>query len=240
MKNYYAIIPATVRYDKKIPANAKLLYGELTALCNEKGFCWATNSYFAKLYETSERTIQRWLNALKEAGYITISIQSEDESSVRHIYICDSPRTKMSRGGDKNVTHNNTDNNTDNITENIYIGGVTSDDTPNNKQTKKSKAKRKRFTPPKLEEVEEYIATKSYNVDPERFFVFYDEADWYDTKGNKVRNWKQKVITWHNNSGATAKSRDNPPTPKKSIQEKLAENQRLIQQIQGGGTNATQ
>lgn len=73
-KSYYAIIPANVRYDKQLRANAKLLYGEITALCNEKGFCWATNSYFAELYEVSKETISRWISELVDRGYIKIEI----------------------------------------------------------------------------------------------------------------------------------------------------------------------
>lgn len=73
-KSYYAVIPASVRYDDKITPHAKLLYGEITALCNEKGYCWATNEYFSQLYSVSKRTISTWIKALCEAGYISAEL----------------------------------------------------------------------------------------------------------------------------------------------------------------------
>ena len=72
--NYYAIIPAYVRYDNTLKPNEKLLYGEITALCNEEGYCWATNEYFAQLYEVHSKTISQWINELKEKGYINVEL----------------------------------------------------------------------------------------------------------------------------------------------------------------------
>ena len=87
-KSYYAVIPATVRYDKTIPSAAKLLYGEITALCNQSGLCRAENTYFANLYEVSVRTVQGWINALLNAGYIRRDIQyEEDGKTVLHRYL---------------------------------------------------------------------------------------------------------------------------------------------------------
>ena len=71
---YYAIIPADVRYDKNLTPNAKLLYGEITALCNEKGFCWASNEYFSELYGVSKTSISKWISSLIERGYLQSEI----------------------------------------------------------------------------------------------------------------------------------------------------------------------
>jgi len=125
-KSYYAIIPADVRYNKSLSANAKLLYGEITALCNEKGFCWAGNEYFSGLYAVSERTIQRWINQLSGNSYIIVNYRQPSGISDmpnrcislgdKNVVVGDKNVgrwvTKMSQHHDKNVTHNNTSNNT--------------------------------------------------------------------------------------------------------------------------------
>ncbi len=69
-RSYYAIIPANVRYDEDITPNAKLLYGEITALCNERGYCWATNEYFASLYHVSKISVSNWIKQLIGKGYL--------------------------------------------------------------------------------------------------------------------------------------------------------------------------
>ena len=78
--NYFAIIPANVRYDDMLCANAKLLYGEITSLCNKEGYCWAKNSYFADLYKTTKKTISRWINILRDRGYIDVCMIRKEKS----------------------------------------------------------------------------------------------------------------------------------------------------------------
>lgn len=72
--SYYAVIPASVRYDDRISANAKLLFGEVTALANARGYCWATNNYFARLYKVRKNTVSRWLAELVAADVLAINI----------------------------------------------------------------------------------------------------------------------------------------------------------------------
>ncbi|MGX8233977.1 conserved phage C-terminal domain-containing protein [Bacillus subtilis] len=127
-KSYYAIIPANVRYDNNIRPNAKLLYGEITALCNEKGYCWATNQYFADLYSVSKKSVSNWINELVEQGYITNELiykEGSKEILHRYIRIVQYPNEeKFHRGMEEKVKDNNTSfNNTSNNTSNRYNVG---------------------------------------------------------------------------------------------------------------------
>ena len=68
--NYYAIIPANVRYDKRLKDKAKLLYGDITALSNKNGYCYASNRYFANLYGIAKMTVSQLIKNLEENHYI--------------------------------------------------------------------------------------------------------------------------------------------------------------------------
>jgi hypothetical protein len=122
-KSYYAIIPANVRYDRELTPNAKLLYGEITALCNEKGYCWAYNQYFADLYEVSKVSISKWISQLFKKGYIDIEIiYKEGTKEILHRYITivnGGIKEKLNRGIKEKFKDNSTSiNNTNNITYN--------------------------------------------------------------------------------------------------------------------------
>lgn len=63
----------------------------------------------------------------------------------------------------------------------------------------------RRFTPPTLEEIHHYCWDKGLTIDEQMFFDYYNESGWVDSKGNKVKNWKQKAITWAKHDRGNAK-----------------------------------
>ena len=83
---YFAVIPANVRYSKEISNGAKLLYAEITCLSNQHGYCWASNTYFSKLYEVSIDTISRWISELARAEFI-VTIVDNAAGNSRKIWL---------------------------------------------------------------------------------------------------------------------------------------------------------
>ncbi len=168
--NYYAIIPADVRYANITP-NAKLLYAEITALCNMNGKCTASTKYFCNLYEVSRGSIQNWLKMLEDNGYIERTVifkQGSKEILSRYIKLKD-------KGSLKNYTDNT----------NINITNTNLTDS-NSKE---------RFKKPTLDEVKNYCILRKNNIDAEAFIDFYESKNWQIGK-NKMKDWKACVRTW--------------------------------------------
>ena len=169
--NYYAILTSEVRYSKALTPNAKLLYAEITALCNMNGKCTASTEYFCRLYEVSRVSIQKWLKNLEDNNHIrrvNIYKQGSKEILTRVITLVNTPsKQKFTDNTNINITNTNlTDSNT-------KVG----------------------FVKPSIIDIKEFCKERKNNVDCETFFNFYESKDWYIGQ-NKMKNWKACVITW--------------------------------------------
>lgn len=110
--SYYAIIPSNVRYSNLKP-NTKLLYGEITALASKEGYCFASNRYFAELYDVTKNTISSWISDLHKAGFVSVQLIKEGNQVVeRRIGITQKGDTPITKKKDYNSTIINTTINT--------------------------------------------------------------------------------------------------------------------------------
>lgn len=213
--NYYAVIPADVRYNELITPNSKLLYAEITALADKKGFCWANNEYFSQLYNVSKTSISKWVSQLEKEGYIdTHLIYKEGTKQIvnRYIKIIKDPiEEKLNRYVRKvkdpieeKLKDNTTSINTTSIKEKIY--------------------KKESFKKPTLEEIEKYCVERKNKVNPKRFFNYYEANGWKVGK-NKMQDWKAAVRTWELNNFDNASKKqidEKPEWLNKEIEAKIA------------------
>lgn len=70
--------------------------------------------------------------------------------------------------------------------------------------------KKERFSKPTLEEIKNYIEEKSLNVNADDFYQYFEEGNWIDSKGNKVKNWKQKLLTWNKYKNNNTRNTNQP------------------------------
>lgn len=193
-KSYYAIIPANVRYDKSITPNAKLLYGEITALCNEKGYCWASNDYFANLYGVSKKSISSWISQLTKNKYITIQmIYKEGSKEILHRYI---------RLFEYPIEENLNTPMEENVKDNITISNNTSNNTYN-KETQDKPAKSQKHKHGEYKHVlltsDEYqgLCEEWGEQEVLRMIKILDEG--IETKGYKYKNHNLALRKWRAN-----------------------------------------
>jgi len=131
--SYYAIIPAEVRYSDINPS-AKLLYGEITALCNQKGYCWASNGYFSELYGVTKNTISTWVSALKKHGFVSVEVIRNEHKQVvkRKIGIMENRDTPIIEIVKDISKENNTKKESISLRKEIFISSVYVENTDKN------------------------------------------------------------------------------------------------------------
>jgi hypothetical protein len=95
--SFYTVIPAYVRYNHELTDFDKLLYGEIAALTNANNYCWATNKFFARVFNKHESTITRSIARLIKANVITSTLNQEN--GTERILTLSRPIRKNAQGG---------------------------------------------------------------------------------------------------------------------------------------------
>lgn len=218
---YYSILTASVRYDKNLKANEKLLFSEITALSNKYGYCTASNRYFAELYQVTERSIQDWISNLVQYGYITTTLVSKDGQIIgRKIYLSsgikESKTTsrgvvkksspdeenftgvvkKSSLGWGRNLHPNNTSINT--INNNNILSGKEPDTTPEPEEKEKSELTQKTSDSKKSK-----TTSKTDNIPYDRVIKYLNAKA--GTNYRATNKATQRLIKARFNEGMTTK-----------------------------------
>lgn len=202
---YYSILTASVRYDKDLNANEKILFSEITALSNKYGYCTASNKYFSNLFQADERSIRRWVSNLKQHGYIKINLITKDKEIIaRRIYPMSGGGDRNVRGygqkcpegGDRNVLYNNTSNN--NTSNNNILSGKEPDPTPEPEEKENTESTQKTSDSQKSE-----TTSKADNIPYDRVIKYLNAKA--GTNYRATNKATQRLIKARFNEGMTTK-----------------------------------
>lgn len=123
---YYAVLSFRILFNEELKANEKLLYAAITLLTSKEGYCFATNTYLAKLFNVQAHTISNWISHLSKLEFVKVKIIKNDKGEIiqRRIYINDTPyttnntypySTKNEEGMYQKVQYNNINNKIDRL-----------------------------------------------------------------------------------------------------------------------------
>lgn len=148
---YWSKLPAEVRYDNNLHPGAKVLYSEIDSLQRKRGYCWASNSYFAVTFKKSINTISTWVAQLIERGHVTSRV---DKSKANRRYLSTVPAStfKLMNDCSDTIPENGDSAGSDTITKNgdslsqKTVRTIPKNGEPYNRRNKKSEVE-ERETP---------------------------------------------------------------------------------------------
>ena len=114
-----AWIPTFILDDRDLNPVDKILYAVIFNLCNERGYCWASNEYLADRLGIGIATVTRSINSLKKKGVILDFYEINDKGRFRRLKIDHSmtggsnqndlnPSSKRLEGSNQNDEHKKT------------------------------------------------------------------------------------------------------------------------------------
>ncbi len=116
--------------------------------------------------------------AKDEKGYYNERLQAEIEKRSRFTESRRANGLKPKKSGEAYAKHMGNENENENDNSNTII----------------KEPKIKKFAPPTLEQVIQYFHENGYSQSAAaKYFNYYTEGKWVDSKGTKIRNWKQKA-----------------------------------------------
>ena len=186
----FTTLPNEVIKSKDLSLEDKGLLSYLLSLPSD----WVI--YKQNLYNSlpdKKGTIDRSFKSLQKKGYI-LSVKVHDQKTGRFIgwnhVVYDIPAEVEKIQQSENPTSENTE-----IGESAPI--LKTNVLLNTNLIQKTNCIQK----PTLSEVEDYFLEKGSTVEAaKQAFEYYDVADWRDSKGKPVKNWKQKMLAvWINN-----------------------------------------
>lgn len=84
----WAILPARVRYDPTLPANAKLLFAEIAAKTNLYGYCFASNRWLGERLHLTQDAVSNLIKQLEQSEYIAVDVDpARINKDRRRIYV---------------------------------------------------------------------------------------------------------------------------------------------------------
>lgn len=191
----------------EMPMSARLLYYDLSMRADDDGFV------------NSPRKIMRMVGATTDDMNILIArkfvIAFENGVVVIkhwriHNYI-QSDRYKETTYKEQKALLEYDENKAYRLMDTKCIQNVSTLETQDRLEIGKDRKGKNIWVAPTLEDIQEYCKSRHNNVDAQRFLDYYEASGWKDSKGNKVKNWKQKVITWEKHDSAPIKTDDYKP-----------------------------
>ena len=212
-------IDTLFKLDNCVDCIALYLFYYKTAKWQKTNTIKANDMYVKKSLKWGSEKIKRTKNILKEHGLINI-VQRRNNGKIEGWYVEISYLVTQKKTEDIKIKVQEAKNSQSSVVEglsnnsrNQQLANPTSgfedinalkenikclkkeiEMLKNNK--KENKKESKKFMPPTLEEIQAYCLKRNNKVNPITFYDYYEAGNWIDAKGNKIKNWKQKIITW--------------------------------------------